>query len=196
MNNEHLRRHGCRSPRGEQQHASAASAADRARAAERVRATNQQRRWHTSPPPPDYHGGGGGGSGNGSRPEVVQLSDASLEFALISDGYRIGSTIGQGSYSKVRLALRTLPDNTAARVACKVIDKRREPGGSYVRKFLPRELDVLCAIRHPNIVNTHRIYVTPSTVHVIMDYCEGGDLLNYMLNVKTMPQWQALTFFK
>lgn len=55
------------------------------------------------------------------RPKIVELSeDAYLRTALAVDGYRLGTTVGHGSYSKVRLAHRSLPDNKVARVACKV----------------------------------------------------------------------------
>lgn len=148
----------------------------------------QWRRQHVSPPPPS--------DCRQKKPKIVELSDEALSTVMVKDGYRLGSTVGHGSYSKVRMALKSLSDNSVARVACKVIDKRRESGGSYVRKFLPRELEVLCAVRHPNIVRTHRIYVTPSTVHVFMDYCEVGDLLNHLQHTKSIPLWQAQTFFK
>ncbi|CAI6373436.1 unnamed protein product [Macrosiphum euphorbiae] len=145
------------------------------------------------PPPPSKH-----------RPRIMHLdSEDALSAALAADGYRLGSTVGHGSYSKVRLAFRTVPvtasasASSMARVACKVINKRRDPGtSSYVRKFLPRELEVLRTVRHPNVVRTHRIYVTPYTVHVFMDYCENGDLLSHLQHVKSIPQWQAHTFFR
>ncbi|XP_015379426.1 PREDICTED: testis-specific serine/threonine-protein kinase 3-like [Diuraphis noxia] len=138
------------------------------------------------------------------RPRIVHLdNEDALSEALTADGYRLGTTVGHGSYSKVRIAFRTVPVTASslypstARVACKVINKRREGGASsYVRKFLPRELDVLRTVRHPNVVRTHRIYVTPYTVHVFMDYCENGDLLSYLQHVKTIPHWQAHTFFR
>lgn len=130
-------------------------------------------------------------------PKIVKLSDdALLPGMLVADGYSLGSTVGHGSYSKVRMALRSLTDRTVVRVACKVINKKRDTGSSYVRKFLPRELEVLCAIRHPHLVTTHRIYVAPSTVHVFMDYCVNGDLLSHMQQIKSMPHWQARMFFK
>lgn len=131
-----------------------------------------------------------------NRPTIVELSDEALPAALTADGYWIGPTVGHGSYSKVRVAVCSLPGRTAVRVACKVINKVHETSSSYVRKFLPRELEVLCAVRHPNLVRTHRIYATPSAVHVFMDYCENGDLLDYLRFAKGIPPWQAHTFFK
>lgn len=147
----------------------------------------------TQPPPP---------SPPKHRPRIVHLdNEEALSAALTADGYRLGSTVGHGSYSKVRIAFRTVPVTTSSssmvRVACKVINKRRDAGtSSYVRKFLPRELEVLRTVRHPNVVRTHRIYVTPYTVHVFMDYCEIGDLLSHLQHVKSIPQWQAHTFFR
>jgi len=126
----------------------------------------------------------------------VELSDKALAETLATDGYQLGSTIGHGSYSKVRVALHAFPGRATVRVACKVINKLRKDDGSYVDKFLPREMEVLGSIRHPNVVRTHRIYVSPSHVHVFMDYCENGDLLNHLQRTKGIPLWQAQTFFK
>ncbi|XP_025418703.1 testis-specific serine/threonine-protein kinase 6-like isoform X2 [Sipha flava] len=133
------------------------------------------------------------------RPRVIELpDDGALSTALADHGYRVGSTVGHGSYSKVRVGIRSRPDGTVLRLACKVIDKRRVAGGgsSYVTKFLPRELQLLCAVRHPHVIRTHQIYATPSTVHVFMDYCENGDLLSHLQRNKGMPRWQAHAFFK
>lgn len=128
--------------------------------------------------------------------QIIELSDNALPRMLVTDGYQLGSTMGYGAYSKVRMVLQSLPGNRMTRLACKVINKTRVNGGSYVRKFLPRELEVLRTVRHPHVIRTHRIYATPSTVYVFMDYCERGDLLNHIVNVKSMPHWQVQTFFK
>lgn len=126
----------------------------------------------------------------------MELSDKALADALATDGYVLGSTIGYGSYSKVRAALYSVPGSATTRVACKVIDKTRKDDHSYVTKFLPREMEVLGTVRHPNVVRTHRMYVSPSYVHVFMDYCENGDLLDYLQRTNDIPQWQAQRFFK
>lgn len=171
----------------------------------------QQRRWRWQPPKRQHgspspalvtspvHSSADADRAKGRpSPIVVELSDDdALTAALVADGYQLGSTIGHGSYSKVRAAMCTRPDRgEVGQVACKVINKMREANSSYVHKFLPRELQVLCSIRHPNVVRTHRIYVTPSTVHVFMDYCEYGDLLNHLQNSRGIPLWQAHAFFK
>ncbi|XP_050432627.1 testis-specific serine/threonine-protein kinase 1-like [Adelges cooleyi] len=131
-----------------------------------------------------------------SRPRVVHVPEDGVNAALTDDGYYVGTTIGQGSYSKVKMALKSQPDGSMVRVACKMIDKKRASNGSYIRKFLPRELEVLRIVRHPNIVNTHKIFITPSSVYMFMDYCEKGDLLDYLHQIKCIPNWQAHTFFK
>jgi len=80
----------------------------------------RRRQWkheHSSPPQHQQ-----------KRPKIVELADdAHLSTMLAVDGYRLGTTVGHGSNSKVRMALLSMPDNTVARVACKVKCSRR-PG--------------------------------------------------------------------
>jgi len=155
---------------------------------------------HTSPspslPPPSPTLPPQPAASESHRPRIVELPDKGLVAALATDGYQLGSTIGHGSYSKVRMALYSFPGHATTRVACKVINKLRKNDSSYVDKFLPREMEVLGSVRHPNVVRTHQIYVSPSYVHVFMDYCENGDLLNHLQRTKGIPLWQAKTFFK
>uniref|UniRef100_A0A670YHY7 non-specific serine/threonine protein kinase n=1 Tax=Pseudonaja textilis TaxID=8673 RepID=A0A670YHY7_PSETE len=80
------------------------------------------------------------------------MSRASKGDKLLSDlGYKLGQTLGEGSYSKVRVA-------TSAKykgpLAIKMVDRRRAPR-DFVEKFLPRELSILRGIRHPHIVRVY-----------------------------------------
>ncbi|KAI0978004.1 hypothetical protein GJ496_000439 [Pomphorhynchus laevis] len=61
-------------------------------------------------------------------------------------------------------------------VACKIID-RRTCQRNFLEKFLPRELDIISKIRHPNIVQTYSIFKSTNRVYITMEYVNGGDLL-------------------
>ena len=43
-----------------------------------------------------------------------------------------------------------------------------------------REAEILCCIRHPNIVECHAIYESPSKVSFVMELCEGGELFDFL----------------
>ena len=63
-------------------------------------------------------------------------------------GYELQNLIGEGAYSKVRAAYST---KINANCAIKCIDKRNAPE-DFVKKFLPRELEILPRLNHQNIV--------------------------------------------
>jgi len=83
---------------------------------------------------------------------------------LHQHGFILGDTIGVGGYSKVKSGKRV---RDGAKVAIKVIDKRKAPAG-YLAKFLPREIDALRAVHHPNIVSVYGACAHASPVHVCM----------------------------
>ena len=60
---------------------------------------------------------------------------------------------------QVYLATYTPRDNPSKKqnLACKVVDSSKAPR-DFVRKFLPRELDILKKLNHPHIVHVHSIF--------------------------------------
>ena len=76
------------------------------------------------------------------------------EAELRRRGYTLGSTLGEGSYAKVKAALA---DKENKRVAIKIINQRKAPR-DFRERFLPRELDILQSIRHDNLVNMFEIF--------------------------------------
>lgn len=110
-------------------------------------------------------------------------------------GYRLRRTIGEGSYSKVKTALKMFGDGQARRMACKIISKRRA-SEEFVTKFLPRELSILQHIRHPNIIQVFDIFESTDHVYIFMNYCEKGDLLEYIKTRGLLADPKAKLFFR
>lgn len=119
---------------------------------------------------------------------------------LESHGYALGKTIGAGSYATVKvihpsylpflfppnvtfpLNSKRLPraqiaksDRHDCQVAVKIVSKFQAPG-EYLTKFLPREIEVVKGLKHPNLIHflqaietTHRL-VYPSKL--ILSTCK------------------------
>jgi len=64
-------------------------------------------------------------------------------------GYRILSTLGRGTYGLVHLA--TSEKHRGNQVAIKIVSKR-DVKADHLDKFLPREIDIIHRLKHPNLV--------------------------------------------
>ncbi|CAG0919864.1 unnamed protein product [Notodromas monacha] len=111
-------------------------------------------------------------------------------------GYRMGPTVGTGSYSKVKLAEKfDSSGRRSEKVACKLIDTRKA-SKSYATKFLPRELAIIRSINHPNLVKVKQIVDLGPLVCVFMEYGCQGDLLDYVQKSGPIFDPEARGIFK
>lgn len=85
--------------------------------------------------------------------------------------------LGTGSYAEVRMALNS---KTNEKVAVKIIDKtglsQKELRG------LSKEVDILKALRHKNVVRLHDWYEETDVMYVVMEFVSGGELFNKILS--------------
>ncbi|ENN78294.1 testis-specific serine/threonine-protein kinase 3 [Dendroctonus ponderosae] len=123
---------------------------------------------------------------------------AKLDFVARSEhklvgkmGFRIGRTIGKGTYSKVCLSTNSKGD----KFACKIIRKKLA-GSDFIEKFLPREIEIITAIKHPNIIQVYKIMETQQVIYMFMDYCRDGDLLEYIREYGCFPEEKAKHYFR
>ncbi|KAJ8797901.1 hypothetical protein J1605_017103 [Eschrichtius robustus] len=91
------------------------------------------------------------------------------------DDFEILHTIGEGIFSKVKLARHIL---TGTQVAVKVIKKRRQSFSSV--QALSREVCNMKALNHPNIVKLLGVTDTEDTLFLVMEYVSGGDMYRYL----------------
>lgn len=85
-------------------------------------------------------------------------------------GYTFYQLLGEGTYAKVWLVNYSKPDDNVTRdytLACKVIDNERSPK-DFIKKFLPREIDILSKIRHPHLIHLHSIYQRKTRIFIFM----------------------------
>lgn len=86
-----------------------------------------------------------------SGKDVIVLSDEEAE--LKKRGYSLGTSLGEGSYAKVKSAFA---EKLKARVALKIIDRKRVPR-DFREKFLPRELKIIAQVNHPNVIKMYEL---------------------------------------
>ncbi|XP_059062010.1 testis-specific serine/threonine-protein kinase 1-like isoform X3 [Achroia grisella] len=117
---------------------------------------------------------------------------ASEQLTLAIRGYKILKKVNEGSYAKVYLAEYRNPNKNdkLSILACKVIDTNTAPK-DFVKKFLPREIDMLIKLNHPHLVHTHSIFQRKYKYFIFMRYMEHGDLLEYILQKGAVQEDQA-----
>ncbi|CAD6196768.1 unnamed protein product [Caenorhabditis auriculariae] len=102
--------------------------------------------------------------------------------------------LGGGSYSSVAKA--TFGDSQMV-VAAKIIDitptKAKE---DYIRKFLPRETEIVKILQHDNIVRVYQVINIPNHVIFVSEYCANGDLLKKLKKTKSLPEDEAKFMFR
>lgn len=95
----------------------------------------------------------------------------SKQINSIKTVFKFGDVIGGGSFGIVKTAIRR--DFSNLKVAIKSIQKETIKGQIHV---LRREVENLMTINHPNIVKLFDLYEDDKAVHLVMEYCSGGEL--------------------
>jgi len=88
----------------------------------------------------------------------------------LTDFYHIKKLLGEGGFGKV---YKVQNKKTQEYFACKKVSKINLIN---LEKF-KTEINILSSIDHPNIVKLYQIYESNRSLYLIMELCEGGELL-------------------
>ncbi|XP_068168695.1 SNF related kinase b [Antennarius striatus] len=94
----------------------------------------------------------------------------------LSGLYHLGRTLGRGHFAVVKLARHV---NTGQLFAVKMIDKTKLD--VMAASHLLQEVRCMRLVQHPNVVRLYEVIDTPSTLYLVMELAEGGDLYDYIL---------------
>ncbi|XP_060639511.2 testis-specific serine/threonine-protein kinase 3 [Anolis sagrei] len=115
-----------------------------------------------------------------------------MEEFLLSHGYQVGKTIGEGTYSKVKEAFSK---KHQCKVAMKIIDKRGGPE-EFIKRFLPRELQIVKRLDHKNIIRVYEMLEsTDGKIYLVMELAEDGDVFDCVLQGGPLPEGRAKALF-
>ena len=100
------------------------------------------------------------------------------ERLLLSRGYFLMNRglLGEGTYSKVKRAYSKFRGHD---VAIKIVNRKIAPK-DFLKRFLPRELEIIGQVKHSNICKFYEVLDIGDKVFIMMEYAPRGDLLEYI----------------
>ncbi|KAL1229228.1 Maternal embryonic leucine zipper kinase [Trichinella pseudospiralis] len=104
--------------------------------------------------------------------------------------YELYETIGSGGFAKVKRGVHVL---TGGSVAIKIMDKKA------LKKDLPRvktEINALKHLCHQNIGRLYEVIETERKYFLVLEYCTGGELFDYIVKKDGLPEPEARHFFR
>lgn len=113
------------------------------------------------------------------------------DLELTRFGLRVGSTLGTGTYAKVKSAYS---EQLAHKVAIKIINRRKAPA-DFQRHFLPRELSILQQISHEHIIQVYDIFSYGTKLCIVMELAKT-DLLDYIKLIGRLNEEKARKMFR
>ena len=127
---------------------------------------------------------------NNSRKESLNTSQNEPKEVLIGD-YIIKKTIGSGTFSTVKLGIHRI---TQKKVAIKILDKNKIESKDDLERII-REMQILTEMDHQNVIKVFKIYEEENNFSLIMEYCEGGELFNYIVKKQRLTEEETCYFF-
>lgn len=109
---------------------------------------------------------------------------------LVGD-YILGPRIGSGSFAVVWKATHRQRD---VEVAVKEIDKKLL--SAKVSENLLKEISILSTIDHPNIIRLFEAIETEERLYLVLEYCDGGDLADYLRRHRRVSEPVARHFMR
>ena len=109
---------------------------------------------------------------------------------IIGD-YLIKQKIGEGTFSKVKLGINMF---TGQKVAIKILDKMKLIEEEGIERVV-RELKILSELNHPNIIKIYKIIEDEKLYYVVMEYCEEGELFNYIVEKNNLTDSESAFFY-
>jgi len=105
------------------------------------------------------------------------MSDAQVaEKKKVIGNYELGAVLGEGAFSKVRLAV---DQRTKKEVAVKIVNQSLIQNIKDMERVI-REIHVLKNIRHPNIIRLFEAIDKGTHVYLVMEHAGGGELYEYI----------------
>ena len=117
------------------------------------------------------------------KPEYFVLRNES-SFNLV---YRLGKQIGHGRYGEVRLCyVRETNEKRAVKIF------KKDESNQLFREKVLEEISIMKTLDHPKIVRIYEYFESFARIHIIMEYCKGGELFSEIVTKQIFSESQAI----
>ncbi|SCU99019.1 LAME_0G01486g1_1 [Lachancea meyersii CBS 8951] len=145
-------------------------------------------------------------SAHSRQSSVVQTSQTTVKGDKIGP-WKLGRTLGAGSTGKVHIAQH---ESTGQQAAVKVVSKSvfgtqingnsSTVVGSSDPDVLPygieREIIIMKLLNHLNVLRLYDVWETNSSLYMVLEYVEKGELFNLLVERGPLPENEAIRFFR
>ena len=133
------------------------------------------------------------GTSSTAAPRSSQHRAVNKGSSLQVGQYLVGKTIGQGTFGKVKLGVHV---GTGEKVAIKILEKKKIVEVADVER-VSREILILKRVGavHDNVIRLYEVIDTPKAIYLIMEYCSGGELFDFIVKHGKVKEKQACNFF-
>ena len=128
---------------------------------------------------------------SGAMKKKSTTPDTTIKCKKIGN-YVLSSTIGTGTFSKVKLGIHLA---TQQRVAIKILDRSKIKDESDLKR-INREISILKTLRHPNIAQLYETITSERHFYIVMEYIEGKDLFQYIYSKNYLDEVKASALFR
>ncbi|CAK9081857.1 5'-AMP-activated protein kinase catalytic subunit alpha-2 (AMPK subunit alpha-2) (Acetyl-CoA carboxylase kinase) (ACACA kinase) (Hydroxymethylglutaryl-CoA reductase kinase) (HMGCR kinase) [Durusdinium trenchii] len=112
--------------------------------------------------------------------------------------YILGKTIGEGTFGKVKLGTHILTGEKARNGVQNEEEGSSKCGGCRSDEEdvadverVAREIHILKLVQHPHIIQLYEIIETPRQLYLIMEFCCGGELFDYIVAQNRVKESEA-----
>ena len=109
---------------------------------------------------------------------------------LSINNYELKQDIGEGNFGKVKLGIFK---KTGEQFAIKIINKDKIK--QKMNNILFKENEIITKFNHINIVYVFQIIEEEKNIYIIMEYCNQGELFDYIVAHQKLEEDEASIFF-
>ncbi|KAG6830537.1 hypothetical protein H0H87_007735 [Tephrocybe sp. NHM501043] len=116
----------------------------------------------------------------------------------------LGECVGKGASGRVKIAKHRLTGQLAAvkilpvapLVSSRASLATQQAKSDKQRLGIDREITMMKLMNHPNIMRIYDVYEGDKELFLVLEYVEGGELFDFLVNRGHLPPSEALAYFK
>ncbi|KNZ72467.1 putative serine/threonine-protein kinase HSL1 [Termitomyces sp. J132] len=116
----------------------------------------------------------------------------------------LGECVGKGASGRVKIAKHRLTGQLAAVKILPIaplVNSRaslatQQAKSDKQRLGIDREITMMKLMNHPNIMRIYDVYEGEKELFLVLEYVEGGELFDFLVNRGRLPPGEALAYFK